>query len=308
MQFRHLKTFVAVATTLNFTRAAARVHLAQSSLTEQIQALESDLGTALFDRSRRDLKLTEAGRRLLDYATDILHLADEARAAIASTTGALQGRLVIGALETLCAERLPAVLARFRQDHSQVDLVLQSAESARLRDGLKSGLFDVCFVFGDLKSDSELRHEIVAQEEIAFIAPLNNPRASQPVLTYEDLLDEAFLVTAPGCVYRRLFDEAFAAHLPARPKIAGEVGSINAIRSLVRAGAGSALVPHMALSENVDDMIVRQWPDGARQAPVTMAWRRRRVQVPALRSFLAAARDAFARSNADRHPHAARSP
>ena len=77
MQFRHLKTFMAVASTLNVTRAVKQVHLAQSSVTEQIQMLEADLGAALFDRSRRRLQLTEAGRRLLDYAGDLLALADD---------------------------------------------------------------------------------------------------------------------------------------------------------------------------------------------------------------------------------------
>ena len=79
MQLRHLRTFAAVASTLNITRAAEQVHLAQSSVTEQIQTLEADLGTALFDRARRGLQLTEAGRRLLEFAEPLLTLADDAR-------------------------------------------------------------------------------------------------------------------------------------------------------------------------------------------------------------------------------------
>jgi DNA-binding transcriptional LysR family regulator len=78
MELRHLKAFRAVASTLNITRAPEQVHLSQSSATEQIQALEADLGTALFDRSRRRLQLTEAGQRLLEYAGDLLAVADQA--------------------------------------------------------------------------------------------------------------------------------------------------------------------------------------------------------------------------------------
>lgn len=107
MQLRHLKTFAAVASTLNFTRAAERVHLAQSSVTEQIQALEADLGTALFDRSGRRLGLTEAGRRLLEYTSDILTLVDEMRSAVADAGAVAAGTLTIGGLETLCASQLP---------------------------------------------------------------------------------------------------------------------------------------------------------------------------------------------------------
>jgi DNA-binding transcriptional LysR family regulator len=79
MQLKHLRTFVAVASTHNLTRAGEKLHRAQSSVTEQIQSLESDLGTALFDRSRRKWLLTPAGTRLLEYAIATIALSDEAR-------------------------------------------------------------------------------------------------------------------------------------------------------------------------------------------------------------------------------------
>src|SRR3954471_8084889 len=117
MELRHLKTFVAAATTLNFTRAAQQVHLAQSSVTEQIQTLEDDLGTPLFDRSRRKLSLTEAGRRMLEYANDLLSLANEAHNAVADASRKTAGTLRLGGLESLCATLLPPVIAAFHQAH-----------------------------------------------------------------------------------------------------------------------------------------------------------------------------------------------
>src|SRR6266436_183338 len=133
MQLRHLKTFVAVASTLNITRAGEEVHLAQSSVTEQIQSLEADLGTPLFDRSRRRLRLTEAGRRLLEYAGDILSLSDEAHSAVADAAGLVAGSLAVGGLETLCANRLPPLLAKFRQQHPAIALQMKAAGSGELR-------------------------------------------------------------------------------------------------------------------------------------------------------------------------------
>jgi DNA-binding transcriptional LysR family regulator len=102
MQLKHLRTFITVADTLNLTRAAEKLHLAQSSVTEQIQALEIGLGTALFDRSRPRLALTAAGARLLDYAGRLLALSDEARAAVLDETGKVAGRLIVGAIDSLC--------------------------------------------------------------------------------------------------------------------------------------------------------------------------------------------------------------
>jgi DNA-binding transcriptional LysR family regulator len=139
MQLRHLRTFAAVASTLNITRAGEKVHLAQSSVTEQIQSLEADLGAPLFDRSRHRLRLTEAGRRLLEYAGDLLSLADEARSAVADAAGLVAGTLTVGGLETLCASRLPPLLAKFHREHPAIGLQLKAASTGEMQRRKKRG-------------------------------------------------------------------------------------------------------------------------------------------------------------------------
>ncbi|HEV7776514.1 MAG TPA: LysR family transcriptional regulator [Luteibacter sp.] len=292
MQLRHLKTFVAVATTLNFTRAAEQVHLAQSSVTEQVQALEADLDVVLFDRSRRGLQLTSAGQRLLERADELLRLADETRASVKNVAGSVSGKLTIGGLETLCAKRLPGLLADFGMRYPDVELVLRTASSGQLKADVKRGALDVCFVFGDGPLPPELASEQVAEERVAVIVPAGHRLADQATVDYAELADESFLVTESGCVYRAMF-ETFAATLARRPRIVGEVASIAAILELVGAGMGCALVPRLvvpaasgkitALPSMVPDVVT----------PLTMAWRRQRVQSPALRTFIAAARDAW---------------
>ncbi|MER9340143.1 LysR family transcriptional regulator [Mesorhizobium sp. M0601] len=309
MQLRHLKTFVAVATTLNITRASERVHLAQSSVTEQIQALESDLGTSLFDRSRRGLKLTAAGQRLLDYANDLLDLADEARSAVADASGTVAGRLTVGGLETLCSTRLPALLGEFHRRHPDVELNLRADDSSGLRAGVTSGALDVSFHFGAVPAAApELRSEQVALEELVTIMPANHRLAGYSAITPDDLADEAFLVTQPGCVYRRMFDETFAATLSDRPKLVGEFASMGAIRSLVEGGLGCALVPRLVASAADANIVVLPWVGSSPVTPVTMVWRHRRIQAPVLRLFLAMVREilAIARPVAGHHRHEAR--
>lgn len=131
MQLRHLKTFTAVANTLNFTRAAEHVHLSQSSVTEQVQALEADLGVKLFDRSRRRLTLTPAGQRLLGYAAELIDLADEAYSAVVSTFATISGNLVIGGLETLCSTWLPEMVAEFSRRYPAVEMVAEFSRPVR---------------------------------------------------------------------------------------------------------------------------------------------------------------------------------
>jgi DNA-binding transcriptional LysR family regulator len=310
MQLRHLKTFMAVASTLNVTRAAEQVHLAQSSVTEQIQALEADLGTALFDRSRRRLQLTEAGRRLLDYAGDLLALADEARAPVADAAELTAGHLTIGALETLCAAWLPPFLARYQAEHPALHLQVKAAGSGDLRKGVRSGVMDVCFAFGAGPFEPDLHHEPVAEEDLVVIAPPGHRLAGQDVIHAEDFVNEPFLVTETGCVYRQMFDNAFPAGSAGRPRVAGEFGSLVAIRRLVEAGVGCALVPRLVAAEADGRLAVSPWGGDVGSVPISMLWRRQRVQPPALRNFLDAVRQSFATIRPDdaRPRHAARSP
>ncbi|HEX7113065.1 MAG TPA: LysR family transcriptional regulator [Mizugakiibacter sp.] len=308
MQLRHLKTFIAVASTLNVTRAAERVHLAQSSVSGQIQALEDELGTPLFDRSRRGLRLTPAGQRLQDYAAKLLALADEARAAVAGAGAAVAGRLLIGGLETLCAMRLPALLVAYRQRCPAVEVTLRAANSSELRGAVKSGAADVCFVFGDVVDDPELEHEAVAHEALAVIAPPGHPLAARRSLASADLAGAPFLVTETGCVYRRMFDRAFAPLGGAAPRIAGEYGSIAAIRTLVESGEGCALLPRFVVADAMADgrLAALPWPGEEPRVAVTMLWRRRRTQAPALREFIELARAHFgAATPADVRPRRA---
>jgi DNA-binding transcriptional LysR family regulator len=309
MQLRHLKTFMAVASTLNVTRAAEQVHLAQSSVTEQIQALEADLGAALFDRSRRRLQLTEAGQRLLDYAGDLLGLADEARAAVADAASLSTGRLTIGALETLCAAWLPPLLVRYQAGHPTVRLQVKVGGSGALRNDVRSGVMDVCFAFGAGPFEPDLQHEPVAEEDLVVIAPSRHRLAGREMIQAGDLVNEPFLVTEMGCVYRQMFENAFPAGRAGRPRLAGEFSSIAAIRRLVESGVGCALVPRLVASEAGGSLAASPWGGDVRSVPISMIWRRQRVQPPVLRTFLDAARQGTATIRPDdaRPRHVARS-
>jgi DNA-binding transcriptional LysR family regulator len=289
---------VTVATTLNVTRSAERLHLAQSSVTEQIQALESDLGAALFERSARGLRLTAAGNRLLAYAREILALSNEARAAVAETANSATGQLSIGAPETLCSERLPAVISRYRTRCPDVQVVLRAATSGELRKSVKTGALDVCFAFGNPAADSELLSEQVSQEEVVIIVPSQHHLAQRTQVTTDDLRGEAFAVTEPGCVYRRLFEDTLGADGAPRPRLVGEFGSMGALCAVVAQGLGCAVVPRLAAASSSARGKIAAVPisRGEHSLPVTMQWRAQRPHPLALQLFLEEARTTFARA------------
>lgn len=291
MHPRLLKTFLAVARTGNVTRAAQQVNLAQSSVSDQIQALETELGASLFTRSRQGLTLTPAGEALKPYAEDLLALADDARAAVDATTAGTAGSLSIGALETIAAARLVPWLAAFRADHAGIDIKLRIAASGELLRRLNDGEIDVAFCFErppELDagaSDPRLARRVVAVEPLALIAPPGDNRTDIDLAT---LAEKHFVATETGCVYRAMVDKAFGEAGLGKPRLAAEAGSIDAIAGLVAAGAGFGLVPRLAVAAAIERAEVAElaWPGPVRSADIVMIWRRRRVQPPALKALL----------------------
>lgn len=309
MRLRQLRTFLSVATTLNFTKSAERLHLAQSSVTEQIQALEADLGTALFVRAQRRLALTAAGRRLVDYAKEILALTDKARAAVTAAANLISGELAVGGLDTLCVEWLPAVLSGYRTDCPDVQVLLRSGNSAELRRGLTEGTLDLCFSFGSTLAGAELSSLTVGDEPLVVILRPDHRLAGRAALAPQHLLAEPFLVTQSGCVYRKMFEEAFAETRPQRPAVVAELASVSAICGMVQAGLGCAIVPRLAASRAVaaGALAAVPWMGDPPAVPIRMSWNRHQSARPALKRFIDRARETFLdlRSDVDLRPRAA---
>ncbi|MGX9146865.1 LysR family transcriptional regulator [Mesorhizobium sp. 128a] len=306
MHPRLIKTFLAVARHRNITRTAREVHLAQSSVSDQIQSLESELGVALFIRSRQGLDLTAAGEVLKPYAEEILQLADEARIAVEVITGTTAATVTVGALETIAAVKLPQWLAAFRGDHPEIGLRLKIAGSDALLRQLEEGEIDVAFCFDKGGLDERLTRRTLTAEPLVLVASAEDAAVS----LQNDLAALAalrFVATETGCVYRHLFDTAFAETGVAAPRLAAEVGSIGAIAGLVASGVGMGLVPRLAVADALDrgEIVELPWPGSVCTASLVMIWRRRRVQQPALKLLLAAAKTfAPVRSAGDRPRHA----
>ncbi|RUZ80183.1 LysR family transcriptional regulator [Mesorhizobium sp. M7A.F.Ca.US.006.01.1.1] len=295
MHPRLLKTFLAVARSRNITRAAEVVHLAQSSVSDQILALETELGAPLFSRAKSGLELTPAGLALKPIAEDLLRLDGEARAAVQAAAGSTSGQLTIGALETIASARLAPWLPGFQAGHPDIIVRMKVAGSGVLLRQLEDGEIDVAFCFdrrdfAKNAADERFASRTIAAEPLVLVAAAGQGSARHDLAALATL---SFVATEPGCIYRHMFDTSFAEAGVAAPKLAAEVGSIGAIARLVAAGAGLGLVPRLAVGDALahGDLVEMPWPGQALTAPLAMIWRRRRVQPPALKQFLTAARD-----------------
>ncbi|CAL9521938.1 LysR family transcriptional regulator [Streptomyces sp. enrichment culture] len=272
MELRLLVTFEKVATVLSFTRAAAELKYAQSSVTAQIRSLESSLGTELFDRLGGHIRLTEAGERLLPYARQIIELTEEARAAVAGVEEP-SGTLAVGTMESLTNHRLPPLLEYFHHRYPKVRLSLRTTIGDETRQALRQGTYDVGFLMEEETEHPGLETVVLATEPLVLVGAPGHPLAGRP-LTTADLLAQPLLATEPGCAYRDLFERELTSHSPADPVDFMEFGTIEATKRAAAAGLGIALLPGITVAaELAEKNLVRlDW-----QPPFTLrtqlAWR-----------------------------------
>jgi DNA-binding transcriptional LysR family regulator len=276
MELRHLRTFRVLARTLNFTRAAAELHYAQSSVTEQIQALEAELGSQLFDRATRTL--TASGARLVGYADQMLSLAEEAKAAVDEERGEPDGDLTIGALETLCTHWVPPLLGAYRTRWPRVRMSVQEGGRGELYRGIRESEMDVCFTFGTPPDDPAFAGRTLGEMPLVVIVPPGHPLAEKEEIRTGDLRGVGFLATPKGCGFREMLDRIDG------PVVDTEVGSLAALGRCVAAGMGCGIVPAM-----VDHPGAVAVPLAGQTTEVTMTWRRRDEHKPSVAALLATA-------------------
>ncbi|MFI1768705.1 LysR family transcriptional regulator [Streptomyces sp. NPDC020800] len=243
MELRLLVTFEKVATVLSFTRAAAELSYAQSSVTSQIRALESSLGVELFDRLGSRIRLTRAGERLLPYARQIIELAEEARAAVTGTEEP-SGTLTVGTMESLTSYRLPPLLEYVHHRHPKVRLALRTTIGDETRQALRQGTYDVGFLMEEETEHPGLQSVVLAVEPLALVAAPGHALAAGPVAT-ADLTGQSLLATEPGCAYRDLFERELTALKPVEFM---EFGTIEATKRAAAAGLGIALLPEVTVA------------------------------------------------------------
>ncbi|MEV8441543.1 LysR family transcriptional regulator [Actinosynnema sp. NPDC051121] len=241
MELRQLEYFVAVAEECHFTRAARRMHVAQSGLSASIRALEVELGAPLFVRSTRQVELTQAGRALLVEARRVLGTIDAARDAVAAVQGLLRGTLAVGSIQCLHAVHLPAVLARFHELHPGVELRLRQAGSGELVDLVRAGRLDLAFVTSGRAAD-DLRTSTLSTEPLVLACAPELPFAERESVRLAELSGQPFVDFNPDWGTRDDVDRALATAGVDR-RVAVEVNDVHSLLDFVGFGLGVALVP-----------------------------------------------------------------
>lgn len=193
MEFRHLRYFLAVAEELHFGRAATRLDMAQPPLSRQIAALEEDLGVQLFDRSRSQIRLTQAGLVLQDHARQILERLDAARRETRLIGAGGAGRLRIAFVGSATHGLFPTLIKAFRSGYPDVELALSALNNAELHRALITREIDIAVARPELK-DEEFRRELLLREDLILALPDNSPFAAEERVNFADLSGQTFVL------------------------------------------------------------------------------------------------------------------
>lgn len=272
MELRQLEHFVTVAEEKHFTRAAAKVHVVQSSLSASIKALERELGEPLFVRDNRRVTLTKAGRALLPSARATLAAVDEGRDAVAGLRGVLRGQLHIGAIQTLGVVDLAALLTKFRKVHPGVTLRLSWGAAGDLARAVVDGELDVAFIDGPIDRIKLLATDL-GHDALVLTMRRDDPLAHHRTIRLSDpvLRDREFVEYRADSALRSQIDAACTRARLAR-RIACEVANMQYLVEMVSWGAGLSLLPPMAIRPVANDVV---------GIPVTPAIRREMCAVVA---------------------------
>ncbi|HBW34965.1 LysR family transcriptional regulator [Desulfosporosinus sp. BICA1-9] len=286
MELRQLFTFIAVVKVGGFTRAANLLGYAQSSVTAQIQALEAELETPLFDRLGKKNILTDAGQRLLPYAQEITKMHNLALDAMRSDT-AISGTLTIGAPESLAAFRLPEIIREYKNRYPDVKIILKPGVCWELHDLIRSGELDLAFLLQPETEDRDLYIETLVHEKMALVSPPGHPLVPYEYVEPTHLKDETILHTEPGCTYRTLFEQHLNSHgIFPNPDL--EFWSIEAIKNCVMSGLGLSFLPLITVQNEVREgkLMLLAWDDRQQRLATQIAYHRKKWISPALREFL----------------------
>ena len=252
MENFRLKVFRVVADERSFRRAAEVLHLSQPAVSQQIHALESELGVSVFNRLQNRITLTSAGTVLLGYARKGARLAEEALLAVQQTRGQVAGELRIGASMTIAQYILPLMLGAFLTQNPRVRLSIRSGNSEQIIEALTAENINIGLIEGPVSTREVFRQRFF-QDRLVLITGRHSPWADETSISLQALKQLPILMRERGSGSRRVVESALRRAGLARKDldILLELDSIVAIISAVEAGLGLAFVSEWAIRKEL---------------------------------------------------------
>jgi DNA-binding transcriptional LysR family regulator len=243
MELRHVRTFVTLAEELHFGRAARKLRVAQSAVSQTLRALEDEMGVALLTRSKRSVSLTAAGSQFLGYARASLSELEKGTAAARHTAEGDEGELRLSFTLMSALTALPRVVARFQRAYPRVRLLLTPGGSVEQLEAIRQGRCDVGFM-AFKRAVAPLESEVVARAPLVAILPARHALSRRPSLELAELAQESFIFLKQQSepqIYE--YFRGHCAKAGFEPRVIMETENLEALLSFVAAGVGVSCAP-----------------------------------------------------------------
>ncbi len=285
MEMQQLRYVVAVARMGNFSRAAEQCHVAQPSLSQQIRKLEDELGERLFDRMRREARLTAHGEVFLRRAVRILEEVDAAKREVVDAQSLLRGTLTVGVLPTIAPYLLPEVLVVYAEKFPGVEIVVQEETTARLLKLAQACEIDFALASRPIH-DERMAVRVLFAEELRLAIPPGHPLTRKRTVSPADLRNERLIVMKEGhCLGDQVL--GFCERRDLKPNISFRSAQLETIQALVCAGVGISLIPAMAARKEREDLPEYRSLSAPRpEREIVAVWPKRRQLGRAAAEFL----------------------
>jgi len=252
MADRRLQVFHTVARLLSFTKAAETLHMTQPAVTFQVRQLEEHFNTRLFDRAHNRISLTDAGRKVYEYADRIFVFYSEMENAVREITGDLSCALTIGASTTIAEYMLPTLLGDFKEKYPEITIHLKVSNSEGVVSMVENNAIDLGVVESSV-TNKNLVVENCRRDQLVAIVPPGHPMAEKPVVELSELLEYPFICREEGSGTRAVIDRYLRRSQDgdAALKVAMELGSPEAVKAAVEAGMGVSVVSRVTIRKEL---------------------------------------------------------
>ena len=256
MELRQLRYFVEVAQREHISEAAEHLHVAQSAISRQIANLEDELGTPLFERIGRNVKLTPIGKIFLEHAIVALKAIDFAAKQVEEYLDPAKGTIKIGFPTSLASYVLPSVISAFKKEYPDVSFHLRQGSYKYLIEAVKNRELNLAFLGPLPQKDDEINTTLLFSESIHALLPSSHPLAKQQSINLSDLRNEKFVSFPEGYVLHKVALDACKS-VGFTPNITSEGEDMDALKGLVAAGIGVTLLPESSMYDSTPRMTVK---------------------------------------------------
>lgn len=256
MELRQLRYFVEVAEREHISEAAEHLHVAQSAISRQIANLEDELGTPLFERIGRNVKLTPIGKTFLAHTIAALKAIDFAAKQVEEFLDPAKGTIKIGFPTSLANSVLPTVISAFKREYPDIEFHLRQGSYKYLIEAVQNRELNLAFL-GPLPPKNELINTTVLfSESIYALLPASHRLAKQPSINLIDLKNDEFVLFPEGFVLQKVAIDACKS-VGFTPRVTSEGEDMDALKGIVAAGIGVTLLPESSLNDSIPRMTVK---------------------------------------------------